>query len=128
MEIHIGQLIKAELEATGMKKSEFARRINRTPQNVFDVFQRKSIDTTLLANISVILKYNFFEHLYMQYETLQEQSPELLEIRAKYGSTANLLKALSHSQQALEHCEARNIQLSKEVDYLTEINRLLKKK
>ncbi|NBX38656.1 MAG: XRE family transcriptional regulator [Flavobacteriia bacterium] len=56
MEIHLGQLIKAQLEASGMKKSEFARRINRTPQNVFDVFQRKSLDTALLENISVRLR------------------------------------------------------------------------
>lgn len=128
MEIHLGQLIKAQLEASGMKKSEFARRINRTPQNVFDVFQRKSLDTALLANISVILKYNFFEPLYQEYEALQGQSSELLEIRAKYGSPAKVLKALSHAQQALEHCEHRATHLGKEVDYLTEINRLLKKK
>ncbi len=128
MEKHIGQLIKERLEATGMKKSEFARRINRTPQNVYDVFQRKSIDTELLATISSILHYNFFESLYIQHEAGQGNSLELQELTAKYGTTTNMLHAFNQTQQALEQCEQQTNQLGKEVDYLKEINKLLKKK
>ena len=43
-----------------MSKSEFARRINKSPQNVQDIFTRQSIDTKLLFDISEVLGYNFF--------------------------------------------------------------------
>jgi plasmid maintenance system antidote protein VapI len=61
MEIHVGKLIKNRLQETGMTKSEFARRINKTSQNVYDIFERKTIDTGLLLKISKILDFNFFE-------------------------------------------------------------------
>ncbi|MCU0434453.1 MAG: hypothetical protein MUC87_13450 [Bacteroidia bacterium] len=45
-----------------MNKSEFARRINSTPQNVYSIFKRESIDTDLLWEISRVLNYDFFQH------------------------------------------------------------------
>jgi DNA primase large subunit len=63
---HIGQLIKEQLELSGMKKTEFARRINKTSQNVYAIFERSSIDSALMANISEILNFNFFEALAME--------------------------------------------------------------
>jgi len=65
MEIHIGKEIKKQLLETGMSKSEFARRINKTSQNVYDIFDRKTIDTSLLVTISEVLEFDFFE-LYIQ--------------------------------------------------------------
>jgi hypothetical protein len=63
---HIGQLIKEQLELSGMKKTEFARRINKTSQNVYAIFELTSIDSALMANISEILNFNFFEALAME--------------------------------------------------------------
>ena len=37
-----------------------ARRINKSPQNVQDIFTRESIDTKLLLDISNVLEFNFF--------------------------------------------------------------------
>ncbi|MEN9400956.1 MAG: hypothetical protein RL632_2059 [Bacteroidota bacterium] len=128
MEIHIGNRIKARLEETGMKKSEFARRINRTSQNVYDIFQRKSIDTDLLATISQILDCNFFEPYFMAHQ-LQHPNLEMAnEMAQRYGSSANLALALATSEQELSSCRERTEQLSKEISYLTEINALLKTK
>ena len=62
MKIHIGKLIGKVVKEHGIQKSEFARRINKTRQNVDDIFKRESIDTELLFNISVVLKYDFFKH------------------------------------------------------------------
>ena|ERR1043165_3856016 len=58
--INIGKAILKKFDETGMSKSEFGRRINKSPQNVQDIFTRESIDTKLLADISKVLKFNFF--------------------------------------------------------------------
>ena len=128
MEIHIGQLIKARLEETGMKKSEFARRINRSSQNVYDIFQRKSIDTDLLATISHILECNFFEPFTAAYQLGQSHVQVADEMAQRYGSTANMLVALTLTEQDISMCRERTEQLAKEIVYLSEINALLKTK
>jgi transcriptional regulator with XRE-family HTH domain len=59
----IGQLILDRLNQKGMTKSEFSRRINKSRQNVQDIFKRESLDTKLLSDISEVLEYNFFNIL-----------------------------------------------------------------
>ncbi len=44
----IGSIIKEKLKGKGFTVSEFARRINTNRNNVYDIFQRESIDTSLL--------------------------------------------------------------------------------
>jgi transcriptional regulator with XRE-family HTH domain len=58
----IGSIIKDKLKGKGFTVSEFARRINTNRNNVYDIFQRESIDTSLLQKISEVLEYNFFVH------------------------------------------------------------------
>lgn len=62
--IHIGEKIKNRIEETGISKSEFARRINKARQNIEIIFNKKSIDTQLLLEISKALDYDFFQHYY----------------------------------------------------------------
>jgi transcriptional regulator with XRE-family HTH domain len=66
MAIHIGQLIEARLDAMGITKSEFARRINRARQNVSDIINRPSVDTELLLLICNALEYDFFQYYSME--------------------------------------------------------------
>ena len=115
MGIHIGQIIRKQLDAAGMSKTEFARRINTTSQNVYGIFKRKSIDTALLQKISEVLRYDFFQYYstpgavivedgkkdYKQSQTAPEDIPGLLK-------------------------EVEN--LRKENAYLKEINQLLREK
>jgi hypothetical protein len=58
----VGSLIKEIVEKRGMAHSAFARKINRSPQNVYDLFKRKTIDIDLLAEIGKVLDYDFFQH------------------------------------------------------------------
>ncbi len=58
----VGSRIKEIVEKRGMAHSEFARRINRSPQNIYDLFKRKTIDIELLAEIGQVLEYDFFQH------------------------------------------------------------------
>jgi plasmid maintenance system antidote protein VapI len=128
MEIHIGQLIKDKLERSGMKKSEFARRINKTSQNVYDIFERKSIDTALLASISEVLHYNFFEWLSLQYNTQDQGNQALREMAAPYYSSGELIQAFQDKSQELMACHVQVVHLEKEIAYLQEINALLRLK
>ena len=60
---HIGQQIKIVIEQKGITITEFAKRINKSRENVYSIFTRKTIDTGLLAVISDVLDYDFFKNL-----------------------------------------------------------------
>lgn len=59
----IGLLIKKELERQERSISWFARKIGCDRSNVYRLFQKNSIDTQLLARISVVLSHDFFSDL-----------------------------------------------------------------
>ena len=59
--LHIGSLIKAELERQERTVSWFARKLCCDRSNVYKIFRRTTIDTELLLRVSKILDYNFFE-------------------------------------------------------------------
>jgi transcriptional regulator with XRE-family HTH domain len=59
MAYHFGQEIKKIIKRKGMTISEFARRINKSRENSYDIFTRKSLDTDLLKSISQVLEYDF---------------------------------------------------------------------
>ena len=58
--IHIGSLIEQELRRQGRSAIWLAGELHCDRTNVYKVFKRKSIDTWLLVDISVILQHNFF--------------------------------------------------------------------
>ena len=60
MKLHIGKEIEARYKESGIKLSEFAKRLNTSPRNVYAIFERSDIKTDLLHNIGEVLKFNFF--------------------------------------------------------------------
>lgn len=64
--IHIGSIIRSKLEESSLSIAEFADRINRTRPTIYDIFNRKSIDTDLLIKISEVLNYNFLQEVYLE--------------------------------------------------------------
>ena len=58
--LHIGQLIKEELERQERTVSWFARKLYCDRSNIYKLFKRPTIDTELLLRISVILNHDFF--------------------------------------------------------------------
>lgn len=72
--LHIGQLIKAVFDESGMTVSEFARQIHLERSSVYNIFERPSIDAMLLARISLVLKHNFL-HDVEQHCGLVQQVP-----------------------------------------------------
>jgi hypothetical protein len=63
MEKIIGQLIKEHVESSNMEVTTFAKAINKERSNVYDIYKRDSIDTSLLKKIGHVLQYDFFQHL-----------------------------------------------------------------
>lgn len=62
----IGQLIKDELTAQERSVAWFARKLCLDRSNVYRLFQKNSIDTSLLMRISLVLNKDFFSLLSSQ--------------------------------------------------------------
>ncbi len=61
--INVGQSIKEELQRQERTVSWLARKLNCTRASVYRIFEKNSIDTSLLISISEILHHNFFRDL-----------------------------------------------------------------
>ena len=61
--IHYGQAIKTKVKERGMPVAEFARRINQSRNNMYNIFKRKDVNTRLLKTISKVLDYDFIHDL-----------------------------------------------------------------
>lgn len=63
MPVHVGKLIERTLHAQGRSVTWFAVQLCCTRPNVYKIFAKASIDTSLLWRISHILKHDFFQEL-----------------------------------------------------------------
>lgn len=72
--IHIGQLIKTELELQERTPTWLAKKINCDRTNIYRIFDRESIDTALLSRISTALNRNFFAELSQQQMETSDKS------------------------------------------------------
>ena len=66
-DFHIGQMIKAVFDESGLTVAEFARQIHLERSTVYGIFERPSIDSMLLARISLVLKHNFLSDIEQHY-------------------------------------------------------------
>lgn len=61
--LNIGQEVRNKVEENGMSKAKFAELLGIARQNIEKtVFQKHSLDTDLLCNISEVLNCNFFDY------------------------------------------------------------------
>ena len=60
--IHIGSIIKKKFDELGISVYWFAKELCCDRTNVYSIFKRESIDTSLLVKISLILKHDFFKY------------------------------------------------------------------
>lgn len=59
--MHIGSILKQRLKEDGKSVVWLARELGCHRTNVYNLFDKYSIDTQLLQRISIIMKFNFFE-------------------------------------------------------------------
>lgn len=60
--IHVGQLIKAQLKADQRSASWLAREIGCTRNHVYKIFNKPSLEGDLLLKISIAMSFNFFQY------------------------------------------------------------------
>ena len=116
--IHIGEEIQERLRQKRMKVIEFSRRINTNRNNVYDIFNRKSIDTNLLEKISEALEFDFFR-LYsvpLSQNKLVQQLPDPMELSKES-------EELRHTIQKQEKEIAQLSERVKDKEFLIELMR-----
>ena len=76
-EFNIGAQIKSVVESKGMSVTEFAKRINKSRENCYSIFARKTIDTGLLQTISSVLDHDFFAQFSTSYDQMSAETQKL---------------------------------------------------
>ena len=61
-DIHIGQVIQAQLKADQRSASWLAREIGCSRNHVYKIFDKPSLDSELLFFISKTMSFNFFQY------------------------------------------------------------------
>ena len=92
MEIHIGRIIQSTLKIKGITVVHFAKQINCTRRNAYEIFRKDHIDTALLISISKVLSVNLFLHFLSEKDMMNYQhSRHKEELLQKITGTQNLL-------------------------------------
>ena len=119
MAIHIGKKIKEELFKQGISVSTFAKKINRSRNVIYDIFERESIDTALLNKIGIILRLDFFSIYSDQKEYKKGGVVSFVkDDKPVYNTSSDHMKAL----------EKQNELLLNEIAYLKKIVALMETK
>ena len=113
MKVHIGKKIKEAVDKSGMTVTEFAEKINYSRRNIYSIFSKESIDTQLLLKIGKVLDQDFFNH----FANAKKQD---------FNYAAEPAGTEEYYQKMKQNFESRIKELVKEVEYLKEINGLLK--
>lgn len=81
--LHIGKFIKEELERQHKSPTWLAHEINCERPNIYNIFGRCSMDSELIARLSIALKVNIFELLAkeVQKEQIQQEEVQKEEIQ-----------------------------------------------
>jgi len=58
--IHIGELIKAMAKARHIKNPQMAQHLGVTPEYVWSLLRRESLETRYVVGFSQVLGFNFF--------------------------------------------------------------------
>ena len=66
--MYIGHLIKQKVEEQGRSVTWLARGLSNSRTNVYNIYEKKSIDADLLLRISVLLDYDFFADYSREFE------------------------------------------------------------
>ena len=78
--LHIGKMIKAVFDESGLSVSELARRIHTARSNVYFIFERPSIDMEQLLDLCDALDHNFLDDIQVQRKMKSQLCPRVLHI------------------------------------------------
>lgn len=117
--VHIGEKIKAELERQEMPISVFARKINKSRNNVYNIFERRSIDSALLKTISDALKFDFFSLFNPIDNKIEKQNSVVANNNVEYELLKQQIQGLETEIRYLK----RILELQEETIRLSKKNR-----
>jgi transcriptional regulator with XRE-family HTH domain len=104
MAIHVGKKIREEIRQKGISVSVFAKKINRSRNVVYDIFERESIDTELLGKISKVLGFDFFNLLSGQKEYQHiSKNTVLNDQQGAYTKQQEEIKLLKQQNEILQN-------------------------
>ena len=61
--IHVGKLIRERFKEEGKSVVWLAQELGCHRTNVYNIFEKNSLDTNILRRISIIMQHNFFDYL-----------------------------------------------------------------
>ena len=67
--MHIGQIIRQELEDQGRSVVWLAKQMSYSRTNIYKIFDRPSIDADVLLRISLVLGVDFFKYYSAELKT-----------------------------------------------------------
>ncbi|MBL7909915.1 MAG: helix-turn-helix transcriptional regulator [Bacteroidia bacterium] len=108
MAIHIGEIIKNLVKKKGISVTDFADKINYSRRNVYEIFDKKSIDTELLVKIGKILEQNLFLN-YISEKDISEL------INNKKTSADELINIIERLKKTVDNLETRIISSPKSI-------------
>lgn len=96
MAIHIGSIIKEALISKKIDITTFSKKMNFTRSNAYKVFNKPSIDTTLLLRINKILGENLFFNYISEQEIVDYKNSKV-----KTGEVLHAIKDLKSTVLAI---------------------------
>jgi hypothetical protein len=121
MAIHIGKKIKEEIQKQRVSVTEFAEKINRSRNVVYDIFDRGSIDTSLLNTIGKVLNCDFFSLYSAQKEYAYENMKSFLV-------NENTIAYANKQSEEIKNLQQQNVALKSEIELQKKIISLLEAK
>ena len=96
--VNIGPIIKRIVEERNLSKSEFSRLLGfPCRNNIYSIFQKRSIDTDLLIEISKILNYPFLNEYFEDDAKPSKQiNHQILLIEADETKIKEIISMLSN--------------------------------
>jgi plasmid maintenance system antidote protein VapI len=101
MYIHIGEVIKNLVKNKGISVTDFADKINYSRRNVYEIFDKKTIDTGLLIKIGSVLGKNLFL-LYVSDKEIAEHKAEKKSTTDELVETVAQLKSIVASLEKID--------------------------
>ncbi len=105
----LGEYIKYLVEEQNITLTELGKKINKTSQNVLDIYKRTAIDSDLLISISKVLNKNVFEY-FDQIEPIQTfRQQEIAQWESRIAALEQQINTQQETIRLLEnHLETKD--------------------
>lgn len=77
MATHIGKKIEERAAALGLGATELSKKLNTTRKNIYNIFSREIIDSSLLLLCCKVLDHDFFQYFYDEEPLLSFKQDEI---------------------------------------------------